>query len=171
MGFLSDLFSGGASTLVDSVGNAIDKLTTTKEEKLQLDLEMKKADWQFQTDMKKLSVEEKQLVYQDIDSARKMSSEVQTSANATKLSKNVGPFLALGTVLLTFSLFLLVIFYNKIFGKEALDPTTKDIIIYILGVLSAILGQIFSFYFGSSQGSADKNKTIQDLQMRGATSK
>ena len=38
MGFLTELFAGGASTLVDSIGNTLDKITTTKEEKMQLDL-------------------------------------------------------------------------------------------------------------------------------------
>jgi hypothetical protein len=39
-----------------------------------------------------------------------------------------------------------------------------DVVIYILGVLSAIVTQIFSYYFGSSMGSADKNKIIESMQ-------
>ena len=160
MGLLKDLFAGGASQLVDSIGNALGKVVTTTQEKMQLELEMKKADWQFQTDMMKLSVEEKQLVFQDVDSARKMTAEVQTSANATKLSKNVSPILALGTTLLTF-----VLFYLLIFQKHQLETNnTKEIVLYILGVLSAIVTQIYSFYFGSSQGSSDKNQIIQAMR-------
>ena len=159
MGFISDLFSGGASQLVDSIGNTLDKITTTKEEKLQLELEIKKAETQYQLEVQKLSVEEKRLVYQDVDSARHMATEVQTSSNSTKLSKNIASYLAIGTTLLTFFLFYILIFKN-----EVIKPDTKDVVVYILGVLSAIVTQIFSFYFGSSQGSADKNKIIQEMK-------
>jgi hypothetical protein len=161
MGFLSDLFSGGASQLVNTVGDTLDKITTTKEEKLQMELEMKKADMQYQTEMRKLSVEEKRMVLQDVDSARQMGAEVQTSANATKLSKNISAYLAIGTTLLTFFLFYLLIFRNDLIKEES-----KDVVVYILGVLSAIVTQIFSYYFGSSQGSADKNKMIADLNAK-----
>jgi len=42
----------------------------------------------------------------------------------------------------------------------------KDVVLYVLGVLSAILTQVFSFYFGSFQGSSDKNKTIADEPLK-----
>ena len=159
MGFLSNIFAGGASSVIDSVGNALDKVITTKGEKLQLELEMKNAEFQFQTEMRKLSVEEKQNVYVDIDSARKMAAAVQTSPNATKLSKNVSSYLALGTTTLAFVLFYLVVFQNK----TLIDHDSKEVVIYILGVLSAIVTQIFSYYFGSSMGSAEKNKIIENM--------
>jgi hypothetical protein len=158
MSFLDKLFSGGAGTLVDSVGNAIDKLTTTKEEKLQLELEIKKAEMQFQVDMQKLSNEERQMVYQDVSSARTMATAVQTSASSTKLSKNTTAYMAIGTTVLTFALFFVLIFFSK-----NIPPESKDIVLYILGVLSAILTQVFSFYFGSSMGSSDKNKIIENM--------
>jgi len=166
MGFLTELFSTGASTLVSSVGNVVDNLVTTKEEKMQLQNELVKSEQQFQVDMQKLSNDQQQMVYQDIDSARKREAAVQTSENATKLSKNVSPILALGATLITFVLFYLVIFQNNKF-----DPSVKDIVVYILGVLSALLTQIFSYYFGSSQGSSDKNKSIQNMHMQNMQNK
>ena len=166
MSFITDLFSGGASTLVNSVGNVLDKVVTTKEEKMQLENELVKSEQQFQVDMQKLSNEEQQMVYQDIDSARKREAEVQTSQNSTKLDKNVSPILALGATLITFVLFYLVIFQNKTF-----DPGIKDIVVYILGVLSALLTQIFSFYFGSSKGSTEKNNIIQTMHTQSTQNK
>jgi len=159
MSLLSNLLSGGASKLVDSVGDVLDKVVTTKGEKMQLENELKKADYDFQFEMQKLSIEDKQMVLGDIDSARKREAEVQTSANATNLSKNVSPYLALGTTILTFALF-----YTLIFDQNMCkDEHSKDVLIYILGVLSAILTQIFSFYFGSSQGSQAKNALIEKM--------
>jgi len=161
MSFLSDLFSGSAGKLVDSVGNTLDNLMTSKEEVLQQEYELKKAEMQFQLEQQKLGVEQQKNILADIDSARKRSAEVETSANAGFLSKNVTAFLAIGSTLLTFTLFYIIIFRNHTIKAEV-----KDVVLYVLGVLSAILTQVFSFYFGSSQGSADKNKTIANMKMK-----
>jgi hypothetical protein len=158
MGFISDLFSGGAGKLVDSVGSVLDNVLTSKEEKMQLENELKKAEMTHELELEKLSVAEKQLVYQDIDSARKREAQVQTSEQATKLAKNISPLLALGTVVLTFSLF-----YILIFKPAAVESQGRDIVLYILGVLSAVLGQVYSYYFGSSQGSAAKSKMLNEV--------
>jgi hypothetical protein len=157
MGFLDSIFSSGASGIVSAVGGVVDNIVTTKEEKMQLENEIKKAELQYQIEMRKLNLEETGQVFGDVKDARAMASTVQTSANSTKLSKNVGPYLALGTTLLTFALF-----FSLIFGYCE-QGNTKEIVLYILGVLSAIVTQIFSFYFGSSQSSKDKNQTIQNL--------
>lgn len=41
--------------------------------------------------------------------------------------------------------------------------TTKELILYILGVLSSALTTILGYYFGSSKSSADKNSTINEI--------
>ena len=158
MSFISDLFSGEAGKLVDSVGNVLDKVVTTKGEIMQQELEMKKAELQYQLDTKRLGIEEQKNVLQDIDSARQRSSAVETNMNASSLSKNIGSYLAITTTLLTFVLFYIVIFRN-----ETIKAEVKDVVIYVLGVLSTILTQVFSFYFGSSQGSVDKSKIIEGM--------
>jgi hypothetical protein len=159
MGILQNLFSGGAATLVDTVGKVLDNVVTSKEEKMQLENEIRKSEIQFQVDMKKLSNEEQQMILGDISNARQREVQVQTSEYATKLSKNVSPYLALGTTFITLVLFFILIFVSV--PKES-----KEIILYILGVLSAILTQIYSYYFGSSQGSADKARTIAGIKER-----
>ncbi len=161
MSFLSNLFSGGASTLVDSVGKVLDNVVTTKEEKMTLDNEIRKSEMQFQLDMKKLSNEEQQMILGDISSARQREVQVQTSENATKLAKNVSPYLALGTTAIT-----LALFYVLIFTPQVIKGDSKDIIMYILGVLSAVLTQIYSYYFGSSAGSAEKSRTLAGMQSK-----
>jgi len=159
MSILSDLLAGGASTLIDSVGNTLDKVITSKGEKMQLDNEMRKAEQDYQIQLKTLSVTEQKQIFEDIASARQRESTVQTSPNATKLSKNISPILAMGTTLIAFILFFVLIFY-----KEQLTDEKVNIILYILGVLSAIVTQIFSFYFGSSMGSSAKSDFIHQMQ-------
>lgn len=164
MGFIKDLLSGGAGNLVDTVGTALDKLTTSKEEKMQLELEMKKADLQFQVDIKKLTLEEQKIAMGEMESARTREVTLASSPYATKLAKNVAPFLALGTTFLTFTLFAFILFAK-------VNNDKKETIFYILGVLSAIVTQIFSYYFGSSLGSASKDHSIQNMISKGADSK
>ncbi len=95
-------------------------------------------------------------VYQkEMDSARNREIQIATADKAPLINKIVTPLLALGVILLTFILFYVLMF--KQVGNE------KDIIIYVLGVLSAISTQIVSYYFGSSQGSAQKQKQLDKL--------
>jgi hypothetical protein len=101
------------------------------------------------------------MILGDISSARQREVQVQTSENATKLAKNVSPFLALGTTFIT-----LLLFFILIFRPGTVPEASKEIILYILGVLSAILSQIYSYYFGSSAGSAEKSRTIAQMQSK-----
>lgn len=157
MSFLKDLFSNGASKLVDSVGAVLDNVITSKEEKLQMANELAKAEIQFQLDIQKMNNEEKAMVLGDISNARQREVQIQTS-EATKLNKNLMPLLALGTIFIT-----MLFFYILVFKPKSITPESRDIVLYILGILSAILTQIYSYYFGSSAGSAVKNGTISNL--------
>ncbi len=159
MSFLKDLFSGGANTLVDSVGKVLDNVVTTKEEKMQLENEIRKSEMQFQLDIKKLSNEEQQMILGDISSARQREVQVQTSEKASWMAKNIQHLIAAGTTLIT-----LLFFYILIFKPDSITSESKDIVLYILGVLSAILTQVYSYYFGSSAGSAAKSQTLANMR-------
>lgn len=91
-----------------------------------------------------------ELANANMDSARDRETAIATSDKAPMLNKLVTPILALGVVGLSFILFSILIFVD-------VKPEAKDILIYILGVLSAAVTQILSYYFGSSQGSKDKS--------------
>ena len=92
-----------------------------------------------------------ELANANMDSARNRETAIATSDKAPMLNKLVTPVLALGVVGLSFLLFAILIFVD-------VKPEAKDILIYILGVLSAAVTQILSYYFGSSQGSKDKSE-------------
>jgi energy-converting hydrogenase Eha subunit A len=94
--------------------------------------------------------------YAEMDSARQREVAVASSANVPLLNKLVTPILALGVTALSFALFAILIFVE-------VRPEAKDILIYILGVLSAAVTQILGYYFGSSQGSKDKEDKLKGL--------
>jgi energy-converting hydrogenase Eha subunit A len=105
----------------------------------------------------KLDLAELELRLKDVDSARDRETAIATSKDAPLLNKIVTPVLALGVIALTFILFGVVMF-----DETPVDASRKDILIYVLGVLSAIATQIVSYYFGSSQGSKDKGDQLRD---------
>ena len=102
-------------------------------------------------DVKKVEMEMK-----DRQDARNREIQLATNDSVPFINKIVTPVLALGVVTLSFILFAVLIFVN-------VTPEAKDILIYILGVLSAAVTQILSYYFGSSQGSKDKSNEIKAL--------
>jgi len=105
----------------------------------------------------KLELAKTELFLKDTQDARDREIQIVTSDKAPLLNKIITPVLALSILLLTFILFGVVMFDNN-----PVDSTRKDILIYILGVLSAISTQIVSYYFGSSQGSKDKADQLKE---------
>lgn len=158
--FLTNLFSAGASSLVDAVGNAIDKNVTSDEERLSLEAEMKKASMQYEIEKKTLGLEETKAYLADTSSARENQSRIQESEHASVLAKNVHSLLAIFIIGLTFGMYFWIIGFG---GDDLEKKGMKEIVIYILGALTTISTQVAAYYFGSSQGSSDKNKTMASM--------
>lgn len=151
--FLTKLFSAGASSLVEAVGDAIDKNITSDEERKELENELAKASMQYEVEMAKVYTA-------DTASAREHQSRVQESEHASWLSKNVHPSLAIGIVGLTFAMYFWIIKGDM---EKISQNGVKDIVIYILGALTTITTQVVAYFFGSSQGSKDKQKSIDSI--------
>ena len=105
----------------------------------------------------KLDLAELQMLLKDTNDARQREVQIANSDKAPLLNKIVIPVLALSILLLTFVLFGVVMF-----DGSPVESSRKDILIYVLGVLSAIASQIVSYYFGSSQSSKDKTDALKE---------
>jgi energy-converting hydrogenase Eha subunit A len=92
----------------------------------------------------------------EMDSARQREMAIATSEAAPLINKIITPVLALGITSLSFALFAVLIFVE-------VTPEAKDILIYILGVLSALMTQVCGYYFGSSVGSKDKSEELKKV--------
>jgi hypothetical protein len=73
------------------------------------------------------------------------------------LKENVGPILALFTVIGTFALFGLAFFLR-------IDGANEKVLFMVIGALSSIATTIMTYYFGSSEGSARKNEIFQGMK-------
>jgi len=127
-------------------------------------IRLKTAEMEHEEELLRLRIEENKLDLaelearlKDVDSARDREVAIATSDKAPLLNKIVTPVLALSILILTFVLFGVVMFDNT-----PVESSRKDILIYVLGVLSAIATQIVSYYFGSSQGSKDKGDQLRE---------
>ena len=168
---LQPLLSNGINLVANAV---MAKGKKVVEEKLGVELKpdmspddiiaLKTAEMEHEEELLKLQIEadkldlaKADLYLKDTDSARDREVAIATSDKAPLLNKIVTPVLALSILLLTFVLFGVVMFDNS-----PVEATRKDILIYVLGVLSAIASQIVSYYFGSSQSSKDKTDALKE---------
>lgn len=114
------------------------------------------ADPEAEAKIKQLEHDKFKAILADKANAREREARVVESQNAPLINKIVTPALALGVTGLSFVLFAVLIFVE-------VKPEAKDILIYILGVLSAAVTQILSYYFGSSVGSKDKDDQLRSV--------
>jgi hypothetical protein len=149
LGFLGSLAGKG---VLDGVKDIVDEFVTTDKERFEQLIKKE----ELRLKQEQLNLEREKAYLADTQSARRTYERVSTSEAAPVLNKVFPSILALITIIATYTLF----FY---FAQGHFDGSRKDIVIYILGVLSGITAQIYGFYFGSSQGSKEKTEVLKKL--------
>jgi len=162
--YLTNSLDPGATSLCEAVDNAINKNTTSDEERKELKNEITKAAIQHETEMANIGLQEDLGSFADIADARQNERRIQESEHASWLAKNINPILAIGILLLTFIMYGVIVYYSN--SEKKIEDGMKDIVIYILGALTTVATQVVSYFFGSSSGSAVKSKALNDLAKR-----
>lgn len=153
---LGSIFSNAAATVVDSVGNAFDKNFTSKEEKDAAKLEMVKEVNRNIEAMKAQVLTQYEAELKDMADARNREVLIATSANAPLINKIILPILAAFVTLGFFGILAYML-------METIPQENTQVLNIMLGSLgTAWIGIIF-YYFGSSAGSAAKQKQIEKL--------
>jgi predicted CDP-diglyceride synthetase/phosphatidate cytidylyltransferase len=152
-------FAPGIATVLGGplAGMAVSALSKQLGVKDEVDAVMRaiNKDPEAEAKIKQLEHDKFKAILEDKANARQREASVVQSENAPLLNKVVTPVLALSVTGLSFVLFAVLIFVD-------VKPEAKDILIYILGVLSAAVTQILSYYFGSSMGSKDKGDQLRN---------
>lgn len=148
MSIFGTLFSGGANNLVKTVGEAIDSVVTSDQERLELENELHRAEMEHKAEMRSLDVQETGKFLADLGSARDHQTHVQESKSAGWLAKNIQPLLAIFVIGLTFFMF-----GRALFGTFEINTHASTITTMILGALVGVATQVVSYYFGSSRES------------------
>jgi hypothetical protein len=85
--------------------------------------------------------------------ARKMNSEIQNSANASWLAKNIAYAIDIAIVTSTIGLTALLM-------TSSVPQENKELALMAFGSLVTLCGTVVNFHRGSSQGSKDKSKGV-----------
>jgi len=128
----------------------LDKILPDPEAKAKAILELQKLEQSGE--LKKIEVE-----FQNVDSAREREMKIANSEFAPMVNKIIVPCLAILIVFLTFGMMSAILFMDIESGKN------YEISLYILGLLSGALMSCINYYFGSSTGSKEKSKELQDM--------
>lgn len=154
--FIQNIFAGSASELIKNVGEAADKLFTSKEEKAKFNQEMTNEINRHMERLTELAATETEAYLKDVQDARNSNARIQESEKASWLAKNVGYILDLSVATLFYAM-LFMIFFIEIPEKN------KEIFYTAFGVLGAKYGSSFDFHRGSSKGSEEKQKHIASM--------
>jgi hypothetical protein len=110
-------------------------------------LALKQAEHDFEVKMRELDLKEEDLEYQDKQGAREMHMALKDRA----------PHVLAGVVFAMFGGITGAILWGMISRALEIDPVTEKFLYFLFGLVGSWVGQIISFYFGSSKGSLIKS--------------
>jgi hypothetical protein len=145
--WLGKILGKGTGDLITSIGDTAKKFITTEADRQAFEMALQKAA----LDAKRLEMEAEQMYFQDRSSARDMYKHDNSLQKIFAITFLVG-YIALTVVML----YLLVGWI----GAKAIEIPDWAVALLssIYGALSAKVGTITDFLFGSSQGSREKDE-------------
>ncbi len=155
--FIGKLIGGAGAEIVSSVGDTIGKFIHTSEEKAEVALLQRELDLKF----KQLAMDAKNAYLNDKQSAREMYEQDSGSQKLLTIIFTVGYF-AITAFMFAFLIKML---------NVDLNDFVVAFISGIFGAFNAIMVQIISFYFGSSQGGENQGRKIANAFSVGAKDK
>lgn len=145
---LAEALTGSKGATQEDLEKAILSLTPDKL------IELKKLDEQYKQQLLSSKIETLQIEAGDRDSARKTQVE-----NAKANSLNMPAILSL-IIIPGFFLILLIIMLHPI------QDSSRSVIDLLIGFLGGSIGQVISFYFGTTHGSQEKTRILSLINDR-----
>ncbi len=137
--------------LLGGIGNIISKFKGDPTKLAELEAELKKLALGHEEKMQELAQREVEANYKDKDSAR--SREVSLRNTIGVYTQNIAAMVVIGSLVsLSF-----IAFFTKI------EIPNRDIAMMLIGALITIVVNIFGYWFGSSQGSANKEAQLSEV--------
>lgn len=150
--FLTKIFTGGTTSIVDSVGKIIDNLNVSGEEKAKIQQEMTNEINRHMEAIGAQANQETELYLKDMDSARQM--QIEAIKQDDVFTKRFVPHLSLCIIGMTFLFDVGLLFIN-------IPERNHDLVNMIAGTLNSTgFAAVVYFFFGSSKSSQDKQKQI-----------
>ena len=152
MSWLGDLLGGGASEIIDSVTDGVDKFITTDEEKQQLEITRQEAKLKI----KQLEFEGEKKLYEDRDSARKMY-EKDSGLQKVFAMTFLGGYLVITGILV----YVVLSWMGRV--EIEVPAWAVSLISTVFGAMSSKVNTITDFLFGGSQNERDAQQIQQNL--------
>ncbi len=162
MSIVTDLIGGGIKGIGEAAKGVIDSINAPKEEKDKATLALQ-AEIDRHTEAVTAQANDVEKAYlADVADSRGANANIQDSANASWLAKNVAYLIDIFIILLWGALtaYVLASMLHLIVKVAGVDYTG---VTAIWGGVTALATQIIGFHRGSSQGSMDKQKTIDRM--------
>lgn len=153
---LTNIFSSGAKDLVDSVGNIIDNVVTTKEEKEQLKLEIQKEINRALEAASDKALKQTEMELADVQSARSREIELAKAGAKDNTPKWLAYIAVVG--------FLGIVVFLMVHGIGSLDREVILLLGSLIGILGANSQTVYNYFFGSSAGSKAKSAQLDEMQ-------
>lgn len=160
-GIIASAMSGGADKLIEKMGNVVDNLITSKEEKETLKIELKKEINRHNETTKAEATKRIEAELKDIQGARDANARIQESDKASWWAKNTAYFLDvfLGLIWGFVTIFLVMKALNLIESVKV-DLTA---ILSIYSTITAMFMISLNFHRGTSRSSQEKQKQLNDI--------
>lgn len=107
---------------------------------------LKRVDNDFEVQMKELEVDLVEIATKDKQDARNLA-----------IKKGLGPQVALSCI---FIIGYFSVMYMLLTGQVNIHPGLKDVVLVLIGILTANIPKIMEFWFGSSAGSKSKTDAL-----------
>lgn len=166
---LKGVVTGKGPELVKAVGDGLDELFTSKEEKAILDNKRVEIDnlltekiMTHEEKMEELAIKETESYLADIQDARMNNTKVQESDKASWLAKNVAFCIDIFVILIwgVMTIYIIGKFLNIIKSQQGVDFSG---VLGLYAGVTAVATQIIGYHRGSSKGSDDKQKHINKM--------
>lgn len=156
MGFIQKIFSGGATEVINAVGNQLDKFITTKPELEAAKLETAKEVNRAFEALQDKALEQEKAYLLDVQNARALQQAALSQGDT--FSKRFLYYLAAFIILSATAFGFLLFVYPIPEGNKRMVEMFADVYLFA-GALSVIY-----FFFGSSKSSHDKSDVINRTQ-------
>lgn len=157
-----DIFKAGGAKIVETIGDAIDKNITNKEEREAAKLAAIQESNRSIEAMTREANELEKAYLADVQSARDANVHIQESDKASWLAKNIAYIIDIWLALIwgVFTLYVAAL-WAKMINSSSVDFTG---VLSLYTTVTAVFMITVNFHRGTSQGSADKQKIIDKMK-------
>ena len=151
MSIIGSIISKAGKGIIDSIGNAIDKNITNKEEAANIKLELEKEVNRHNEALLNNSLEAEKAYLKDVADARAL--QVAALGQTDLFSKRYIYYLASFIIVAAFTFGIMLFFIEVPEKNKRLVDMFADVFLFAAGIT------VIQFFFGNSKSSHDKDQT------------